>query len=227
MKTLTAKQLEKIETFLEKKDVIYLDLKMELLDHISSSIENQWEKNPNLSFDKAFHNEYKNFGIHGFSEVITNREQDLNKYYWKSIGKHMLGWFKIPQIFFTILLFYVVFQLMNSEYNILVRNSAVILYFWAGIIQISFYYISKEIKKKKGLPILLMDKVIAKASGSLYFIYIVLQNSIFTLQKEIFSETKSIIWALFLTVLSLLFYHLIFDFPKNKRQYFKSNFIYG
>ena len=48
---LNKEQLQEIETYLTNKDVEYIDLHLEVLDHISSDIENLMEK---ISFEEAF-----------------------------------------------------------------------------------------------------------------------------------------------------------------------------
>jgi len=50
---LTKEQLQQIEVYLNNNDVEYIDLHLEVLDHISSDIEHEMSKN-NTSFEVAF-----------------------------------------------------------------------------------------------------------------------------------------------------------------------------
>ena len=50
---LTTEQINQIDTFLERNDVKYLDIKLELLDHIASQIE-ALMSDQNSSFEEAF-----------------------------------------------------------------------------------------------------------------------------------------------------------------------------
>ena len=50
---LTTEQIDQIDTFLERNDVKYLDIKLELLDHIASQIE-ALMSDQNSSFEEAF-----------------------------------------------------------------------------------------------------------------------------------------------------------------------------
>lgn len=50
---LTTEQINQIDTFLERNDVKYLDIKLELLDHIASQIEALISEQ-NSSFEEAF-----------------------------------------------------------------------------------------------------------------------------------------------------------------------------
>ncbi len=50
---LTEEQLQQIETYLNNNDIEYIDLHLEVLDHISTDIENEMTTN-NISFNEAF-----------------------------------------------------------------------------------------------------------------------------------------------------------------------------
>jgi len=50
---LTGEQIEKVENYLTNKDVEYIDLHLEVLDHISSDIETTMDENQ-LDFNEAF-----------------------------------------------------------------------------------------------------------------------------------------------------------------------------
>lgn len=224
MKKVNATQLKKIEEFLIKKDIIYTDLQMEFLDHICSGIEEQWEKDEQLSFDKAFHNEYKNFGIFGFSDIMEKREGDLKWYYWKQIGIHGLTWLKLPQIFFTLLLGYGIHLVLNTSYNHVFIN---ILF---GTIVILTTYQSIRLKlqerknKKEGKQVLLMDKVIQETQTSSFIIYSPYLQFIFSNDTLLFSTITNIVFSCIFTILVLIYYHIIYDFPKNKTKYFRHNY---
>ena len=49
---LTKAQIEKVENFLTAKNIIYVDIRLEILDHIVSDIENLMVKN--YTFENAF-----------------------------------------------------------------------------------------------------------------------------------------------------------------------------
>lgn len=227
MKKVNQQQIEKIDAFLIKKEIVYTDLRQEFIDHICSGIEEQWEKDPNLSFDKAFHTEYKNFGIFGFSDILEKREVDLKRYYWKQIGLHILGWFKIPQIFFTILLGYGIFEILLTQYNLLFIQISVGIIGITAIFQSIRLKIIQRRKLKQNQPVLLIDNVITEATATSFVVYLpVLQNFFFAEQKD-FNVLAGSIGALLLTLLFLMIYLVLYDFPKNKKLYFKRNYQYA
>lgn len=225
MKKINTQQLKQIEDFLDKKDIVYHDLKLEFLDHICSGIEDQWEKHPNVSFNKAFHNEYKKFGMYGFSDILEKRETSLKWFYWKRIGLHSLNWFKIPQIFFTLLVGYTIFQILKTDYNQIFVNTAIIgscLFAWVQYIRLE-YLERKKLKQKK--TVLLIDKVI-KESSSLSFIFFYIpmyQNTLFKAQTE-FSDNRAIYLSILLSIMLFITYMVSYDFPKNKTLYFKHKY---
>lgn len=227
MKKVNQQQIEKIDAFLIKKEIVYTDLRQEFIDHICSSIEEQWEKDPNLSFDKAFHTEYKNFGIFGFSDILEKRETDLKRYYWKQIGLHTLGWFKIPQIFFTLLLGYGIFEILLTQYNLLFIQISVGIICLTSIFQSIRLKVIQKRKLKQNQPVLLIDNVIAEASSTSIVFYIPIIQNFFLAEQKDFNVLASSIGTLILTLLFLKVYLVIYDFPKNKKLYFKRNYQYA
>lgn len=224
MKKVSPEQIKQIEAFLIKKEIVYCDLQQEFLDHICSSIEEQWEEGSDISFDKAFNNEYNNFGIFGFSEILEKREKNLQWYYWKQLGLHGLNWFKIPQLFFALLLFYSIYEILSTSYNIIFVQCAVGAICLLSINQMIRLQLKQRKKIKEGKPVFLIDKVIAQAAGYFFIIYIpMLQNSFF-MEPTSFSTIIRIVCALIITLFIFMTYIIIYDFPKNKKQYFKNKY---
>ena len=57
---LTKEQLQQIEAYLNNNDIEYIDLHLEVLDHISTAIENEMTIH-NITFKEAFDNADKDF----------------------------------------------------------------------------------------------------------------------------------------------------------------------
>lgn len=68
---LTKEQLLYIKSLIEKRGFNYLDVQIEVLDHIASSVEEKMTENPTLNFDAAVSETHQSFGIMGFS-VFTD-----------------------------------------------------------------------------------------------------------------------------------------------------------
>ena len=224
MRKVNTEEIKCIEDFIIKKDIVYYDLQIELLDHICSGIEEQWKKDPDLNFKKAFHNEYKHFGIYGFSDILEKREANLKKHYWKKIGQHSINWFKIPQLFFTLLLVYSIFHMLSSSYNFIFMDIIIVGICAATITKLITLSTKLNRKKKKKEKILLIDHVIKEASAFSFIIYGPLIQNYFLTEEKALSTVASIILSIIFTLLILLTYMIVYDFPKNKKTYFKHNY---
>ena len=60
---LSKEQLQQVENYLDKKDITYIDLRMEVLDHIVSDIETKMETKK-LDFETVFYNVTDKWSIH-------------------------------------------------------------------------------------------------------------------------------------------------------------------
>jgi len=101
---LTNEQIQDLYKFTRQHYVEYYDAQTELVDHLANDIEQIWEKEPNLSFEKARDKSFKKFGVFGFMDVVDKRTQVLEKKYWKLVWQVFKQFFKIPQIVLTIVL---------------------------------------------------------------------------------------------------------------------------
>ncbi|MCC9169152.1 hypothetical protein [Pontibacter harenae] len=104
-KELTAADIEKLYAFLQKKFVDTYDVQTELVDHLASDIELQWERDPSLSLDEAMQKVYKSFGIFGFTEVYEQRVAAIQKEIQKQWLRTFLQFFKLPYLLFSLVLF--------------------------------------------------------------------------------------------------------------------------
>ncbi len=67
-RSITTEETEKLFEFCRKHYVPQYDLQVELVDHLATAIEEQWNKNSEISFDTALYGTFKQFGISGFSK---------------------------------------------------------------------------------------------------------------------------------------------------------------
>jgi hypothetical protein len=109
--TLTFAEIQRIETFVKSKYVEYHDIQVELVDHLASAIEAELEQSPNQDFEKLLRSKYKNFGLFGFSDFVTERAKaaysESRKKYWRQFFE----FFKLPKFVYTMLLFILTFLL--------------------------------------------------------------------------------------------------------------------
>ncbi len=101
-KQLTAEELKYIDGFCKKKDVCYIDLRIELVDHLAEMVLAYQEKHPNTSFHDAFHGVYKSFGIFGFMDIAAQHENQMRKRYWREIWQYTKSCITPPRVLLTL-----------------------------------------------------------------------------------------------------------------------------
>ena len=116
MERITPEHIDKLFAFTRKHLVEYHDVQLELVDHLANAIEEQWKENENLSFEQALEQEYKKFGVFGFSALVEQKQAALQKHYWQIIKNEMWEFFSIPKAFLSLLLFYSLFRIFTSDW---------------------------------------------------------------------------------------------------------------
>ncbi|MCT4666208.1 MAG: hypothetical protein N4A45_13365 [Flavobacteriales bacterium] len=215
MRTVNREEIQKIEAFLEKKDIVYYDLKIELIDHICQVIESKWEKNPEITFEHAFHEVYKSFGIFGFSEILEEREKALKKHYWKITFKELLKWFRIPQISLVFLVGFAIFQILKSPIKVPFIQYGIPILFLFSLYKM--YLFRKESKRNNKQ--IVMDRVILNSMSIPN--YLAIQLLVLHPPSRLIGY---ILFTLIFTVYLFLNYHQLFVLPKKKEQLFKKQY---
>lgn len=100
---LSRQQLEEIRQFVIKKGIIYLDVQMEIIDHVASAIEEKMEAFPELDFDTSLKQVYANFGIFGFSTIEDAIRDGLNKKYNRFFWRTFRSFFSYKYILLLVL----------------------------------------------------------------------------------------------------------------------------
>ena len=133
---ITNEEIKLLDEFCRKKDVIYVDLRLEMIDHLADSMEELWLENPQLSFQKALLTVYKRFGIFGFLDVVGEHHNKMTKRYLRLFWKTVLEVIAWPRIVGFVLFTLALYQSMEMFYTmrlvglgILVLVSVVGIYF--------------------------------------------------------------------------------------------------
>ena len=74
---ITKSEFTEVMKFCKKKGVDFLDLRLEVADHLAESVELLWVKEPKLTLDTALKTTFKEFGIYGFTDVIEEHNQRM------------------------------------------------------------------------------------------------------------------------------------------------------
>jgi hypothetical protein len=146
---LTETNIEDLYKFTRQHYVYFYDVQTELVDHLANDIENIWIEKPNLSFEQARDISFKKFGIFGFMDVIQQKQNQMNKKYFKTILRFAKEWFSLPKIILTTsiaLAFYYIQEIPNA-YNIYVSVYGFIIVLEAIVLIINKRKANKQFKE--------------------------------------------------------------------------------
>ncbi len=108
---LTKDQLTQIQVFIKQKGFTYIDVQMEILDHVASAVEEKMTKDANLTFANAINQTHKSFGIYGFSSIEDGITRGLDQKYLRLFYKNIVSFFKPKYIAITTLVFLILYKI--------------------------------------------------------------------------------------------------------------------
>lgn len=119
---LNNEQLTEIKNFISKKGIQYVDVQMEILDHVASSVEERMNLDENLSFDDALKQTHASFGIFGFGgvedSIVNAMTKKYKRIFWKTYSS-VFNYKYILLVFLAIFLFYQAQVLVNDYFQFL------------------------------------------------------------------------------------------------------------
>ena len=153
MRKLTNQEIEQLFNFTRQHYVEHYDVQVELVDHLANAIEAQWNENPNISFDNALQTEFKKFGIFGFTGLVEQKQNELQKHYNKMLWNEVLKFVSIPKVILTTVLYIGIFfflKKMGSLGETVLLSLLVLSFFYIAIDGFRFMFkIKREQKRKK------------------------------------------------------------------------------
>ncbi|MGZ0015641.1 hypothetical protein [Yeosuana sp. AK3] len=164
-------QIEDLYAFTRKHFVEWYDVQTEIVDHLANGVEAQWLENPHLNFDEALKNEFKKFGIFGFSGIVEEKTNALEKYYRKEVWRYLKDYFKLPKIILTgfgVWGLYHILQLFENK-NYVIMPMLIIIF---TLVIFSSAKVFKQIKRnqKETGKKWLFENVIAQLGGFVHFL---------------------------------------------------------
>ena len=129
---LSKVNIQFIDRYLLKSDILFIDIRMELVDHIASDIEVKMQ-NEKLSFYDAF----KIYMVENKRDLVKNYENQKKKNQLKGFG---MVWknFKKPWSVITFLIILVLLQNFNKWFG---NDFPHIIFMWSLLIIIAIIYI--------------------------------------------------------------------------------------
>nr|WP_309757610.1 hypothetical protein [Flavobacterium sp.] len=107
---LTTEQIEYVSNYVNSFDIKWYELQVELTDHMVNSMEEIWEKDPELTFHQVKQYAEYRFGRNGFKAIEKERIAILRKEYNRIQRKMITEYLKFPKIFGSILLGFLAYQ---------------------------------------------------------------------------------------------------------------------
>ncbi|RTY81255.1 hypothetical protein EKL99_13040 [Flavobacterium sp. ZB4P23] len=152
---LTTEQIEYVSNYVKSFDIKWYELQVEFTDHMVSSIEEIWEKDPELTFHQVKQNAANKFvGDSSFKAIQEERKRILQKLYRKVQWKMITEYLKFPKIFGSILLVYLAYTF--SAYFVSPQKYLAVLFcslLLIGLPSLYYWWKSKEIDGKHFLTL--------------------------------------------------------------------------
>jgi len=228
-KKITPEQTKQLFLFCHKHFVYHYDLQLELVDHLASSIEKQWEENPEIPFEKALQKTFRKFGVTGFSKVKVEKERALRKKYNRLFWKYLLDFYRCPKMVLTVactLGLVVIFQLLQNVTYVLVS-------FFLLLVISTFIYVYRFAPKNFKLDVIPGKKFLLLEQLRLYqfsgILLCQLPINIYNIAHFIDATYFENYWLLFFTALlsvflTIIFVGSIFYVPQNIKKHFMEQF---
>jgi len=228
-RTVSKKETQYLFEFCRRHYVYHYDLQVELVDHLASSIEEQWQENSELPFEDALWNSFRKFGIHGFSKIKEQKQKELRKKYNRLLWKYLLEFFSWPKIVMTF-----AFTIVLATLFKIVGNDLWILapYFVSMTIFLVCYYyriFPKRFKvtKVKGKKFMLLDRLKDTQFMIIFFTQIPFQAFHFwnILKLSSIQNTAGILTvSLLIVVITIGIYGELFYVPQKIKEHFREQF---
>lgn len=204
---LTDHQIIQIEKLCEKEGVFYYDIKLELVDHISLSVEEQMKQQPSLSFDDALQHVACSMGVYQFKNIIKEKERQARKQVRNLEWKFFLEYFttyKISYPFLYLLLALLPYLFFNADAKTNIRYNMILLFASAIF---SVIYILRNFKKPK-------IKLLSLSPHNRFFWFAILLNASnlikYTYNEKMENATSAVIISAILTTVVAIWAHASF-----------------
>ncbi|MCF6297144.1 MAG: hypothetical protein L3J08_04040 [Flavobacteriaceae bacterium] len=213
---LSKEHITQLYKFTQQHYIEYYDVQTEMVDHLANDIEQIWEEQPQLSFQKARELSFKKFGIFGFMDVLGEKENVLNKKYWKMVWKIFIKFFKIPQIILTLSIaigWYQLFKIFPQKETFQVIGIGCFI-----IILFRLVILAKQKEKrfqKTNKKWLLEDNIYN--IGNMYLLLNLFFQINFHISK-VNSNTEILVLSFVFTVIIILFYITTFILPSKAEE---------
>jgi len=226
---ITPEETEELFQFCHQHYVYHYDLQIELVDHLASAIEEQWENYPRIAFHEGLINSFGNFGITGFSKIKEQKQKEISCKYSRLLWKYFLEFYRCPKIVMTLAFTMILFTILKSVNSIAWILVPYFAFLVIGGILYFFFIAPKKLKletanKKKFMLIEFMNSI---QMGVIFLSQ--LPIAIINISRNMDLHAVHQSWALFLTSFFIISLNIIlwgnfFYIPKKVKKHFKEQF---
>lgn len=226
IRKISSEEINNLYVFTRKHFVEHYDLQTELVDHLANAIELRWKANPLISFDDALAAEFKKFGIFGFSDIVEQRTNALNKRYAKLIWRCFRSYFTLPKVMLTIALILAVRLLLG--FNVYVAFGFYL------IVQFGYWYkmlknlkVLKKRQEETGRKWILEELIFrGVALTGMAGLWLNFMQTVFEKTYTVNIGNEYTLWIMaFLFVLITLYNHIaVYIIPSKAEQYLKETY---
>lgn len=215
--------------FCYKHFVYHYDLQAELVDHLASSIEEQWETEPEIPIEEALHKTFKKFGFTDFSKIKEQKQKELTRKYNRLLWQHLFEFFQWPKVLMTL-----AFTAILATAFKIAENSLWVLAPYFGMLTLFvFYYYYRifpkrfKISKINGKKFLLLEQLKRVQFSSILFAQIPIQVINFKEISDISflqNDLGIAIISFFIILLTICMFGELFFVPGKIKEHFKEQF---
>ncbi|MFD2288619.1 hypothetical protein GJU39_11035 [Pedobacter petrophilus] len=115
---LTKQQIEKLRIHLEESGFKYIDVQMEILDHVATAVEERMTENANLTFQDGVNQTQSSFGPKGFRQIEASIIKGISRKYNKLFSNqfiYLLNYKYIALVLFSGFSVYKIQELIGSQ----------------------------------------------------------------------------------------------------------------
>lgn len=141
---LNQEEIQKLFDFTKKKYVRYIDVQVELVDHLASSIEQLQKENPQLDFDQALAKVYSRFPISGFDKLINEKTKALYFSWLRKLKEYIIDFMTWPKILWFALIFTLLLALSSTVYSSTFYKVILVISVLAMVYEIAENYIYRQ-----------------------------------------------------------------------------------
>jgi len=148
---LTKEQVGRIDQYLKGKKVKYLDVRMELLDHLATEMEKTGSTRRDLTFSQLFNDIQKKYTNDVIQHIVAQRTEVIHDIWREKFNQFWAQFFTLPHILLTIGLTLFFWQFYGMEYGTkgasmlkVINNFIVLPGMILGIIYMTLEYFYKR-----------------------------------------------------------------------------------